>query len=406
MTGFRADTMTTARFVAPDSLTKAERSVTPLSSRHRLGTEATERIVAPLRVLALNGLLQMFDIKQDLFCHRRTLTPDGMLREGISHRYTVITLLGLIEAVKSGMHLGSIDIQVVLSRLLRDLSWIGGIGDLGLLLWLCASESPDCVEALRSRIDVDRALHRYSDSTEGKTTELAWFLAGLAHAALVCKDRNQALRPLAFEAYNAIKRNQAPGGLFAHISRRTTLASITRGYIGCFADQVYPIYAFTRFGQIFDHRDALDSAKACAKRICELQGSNGQWWWHYNASTNKLFGRYPVFSVHQDGMAPMALLALSEVIGEDYSGPVYGGLHWITGKNELGLDLRNPNELVIWRSIDQQHRYAAYIAGALGRQVFPSITSKYKVVQECRPYHFGWLLYAFSRRQSQSKQPG
>ena len=39
----------------------------------------------------------MYDSEKGLFCHRLRKTSEGLKREGISQRYTVMTLLGLRE---------------------------------------------------------------------------------------------------------------------------------------------------------------------------------------------------------------------------------------------------------------------------------------------------------------------
>jgi len=75
--------------------------------------------------------------------------------------------------------------------------------------------------------------------------------------------------------------------------------------------------------------------RTCAEAICRMQGPSGQWWWHYDARNGRIFERYPVYAVHQDGMAPMALFALGEVARLDFSEPIYKGLAWISGNNEL-----------------------------------------------------------------------
>src|SRR5205085_4135860 len=88
-----------------------------------------------------------------------------------------------------------------------------------------------------------------------------------------------------------------------------------RTHVACFADQVYPIQALARLYHSGNDADALAAAEECAARICELQGDGGQWWWHYDARTGRVIEGYPVYSVHQHAMAPMALLDLAEAGG-------------------------------------------------------------------------------------------
>lgn len=111
-----------------------------------------------------------------------------------------------------------------------------------------------------------------------------------------------------------------------------------------------------------------------------------------------MIGRYPVYSVHQDGMAPMALFALSEASEKDFSHAIYKGLEWITGKNELDLNLVDFSKNIIWRSFHRK-KYKMYYDEILSLVNLDNIEKEYKdltVLYECRPYHLSWLLYAFA----------
>src|SRR5271156_4352670 len=89
---------------------------------------ATQEIDARLQVpelirLALHGLSDMFDEDRRLFCFRMVSDERGMVREGISHRYTLISLLGLHRARLAG-HQSPVDIRLIIQELLRDTNWI------------------------------------------------------------------------------------------------------------------------------------------------------------------------------------------------------------------------------------------------------------------------------------------
>ncbi len=116
---------------------------------------------------AAGGLAQMFLPEKQLFCYTLRREPDGQLRShGTSHRYTMMTLLGLHRYERAG-HRSPIALGPVLDALLRDTAWIQGVGDLGLLLWLCAElmpeRLPEVYEAVNPRnaraafVDVGRA---------------------------------------------------------------------------------------------------------------------------------------------------------------------------------------------------------------------------------------------------------
>jgi hypothetical protein len=353
--------------------------------------------ISQLTALAINGLRSMFDADRQLFCFRVKRSRGELVREGISHRYTIIALLGLHHWEGIGGR-SPFDVNATLEVLLRNTTWITNLGDLGLLLWLCALASPERLGKLSAEFDLQGALDRYREAREGRTMELAWFLSGLSHQALADREKLADFADLAAKSFRLLKNNQGETGTFGHIDRKGSLAGVLRGRIGSFADQVYPVYALARFAQAYGSKEALTMASACAQGICRVQGPQGQWWWHYDSTTGKVAGKYPVYSVHQDGMAPMALVALSKVTGCNFAGPIDKGLQWITGSNELSRDLRDLSLHVIWRCAHPRHKYKMYLDDALGL-VGVSVNrncAELTVREECRPYEFGWLLYALS----------
>lgn len=365
--------------------------------------------VHQLTTLAAKGLVQMYDPENQLFCFRLKRTQQGLVREGYSHRYTIISLLGLHRLETEGVA-SPINARAMLDSLVRDTSWMTNLGDLGLLLWLCALACPERGEELRAKFDIKRALDSYPEGRQGRTMELAWFLTGLAHQMLARGGNCPELRDAARNTYRRLKDNQGDHGIFGHLARKGSLTGLLRGRIGSFADQIYPIYALTCFAQAYQVQEALERARLCAEAICYAQGSMGQWWWHYNCSTGKVVGRYPVYSVHQDGMAPMALFALGEAIGSDFGSWIYKGLQWIAGNNELDYDLRECAANVIWRGI-YPRGYKRYLSGLTlpsGSHDNRGPHNNLAIQFECRPYHFGWLLYAFAARTKPAsiKKPG
>ena len=104
----------------------------------------------------------------------------------------------------------------------------------------------------------------------------------------------------------------------------------------------------------------IATAVAVADTLCRLQGPKGQWWWHYDVKTGIVAEEYPVFSVHQDGMAPMALLAIDEAGGTDHSYCIQKGLSWLNEDNELIEQMVVANKGVIWRDIHRREIGKAY----------------------------------------------
>lgn len=360
---------------------------------------AVQRLVA----LATRGLAPMFDEQEQLFCYSLKKTERGMVREGLSPRYTMMTLMGLHRLEEAG-GVSPIEIKPVLDRLLANLDWVKDIGDLGVLLWTCALVAPDRLREIESRIELETALVRYPSAKRVVTMELAWFLTGLSNWVLACPEKLPRLRDLAFQTFALLKENRGEQGFFGHLGRGAGLQGRMRGRIGSFADQVYPIYAMTRFYQAYQEESALQMALQCGRGLCEAQGPLGQWWWHYDSLRGQVLEGYPVFSVHQHAMGPMTLFALGEAAPCDFSPWIYRGLKWINAENELGFNMEDDSAQVVWRcqyrptSQVKTYLKAALNLGSTHTNGTYQARTDLKVLFECRPYELGWLLYAFAAR--------
>ena len=355
-------------------------------------------LVRDLCDFSVKGLDPMFDPDKKVFCHRLKKTKDGIEREGESFRYTIITLLGL-KRYEQQFGSSPISIIEIFNEALNKSKSIAYAGDAGLLLWLTAMVAPERLGEVYSRLDITKIWGHYQDATKGMTTELSWLLTGLCYAMLKGGRPLPGLTDTAVAVFNRIKGNYGGRGIFRH-QHGNSITGALRGNIGCFADQVYPIYALTRFAETHGNSEALAMAGQCSETICELQGSYGQWWWHYDARTGKTAGRYPVYSVHQEGMAPMALFAAAERTGADYEGPIYKGLEWILGKNELGIDMRDSTRNTIWRNFYQKKwkQNSELLLAMIGNRAPENAPAALEVLYESRPYCFGWLLYAFAEK--------
>jgi len=338
----------------------------------------------------------MFNVEHQVFCHRLRQSQTGLVQEGLSYRYTLMTLLGLHRAERAGF-VSPVPILSVLEGLLGDLKWSEGIGDLGLLIWACAVISPAWLPEALAAANLRAYFDGSVEVRERRTLELSWLLAGLSHAARADDESRESVSGLARRTFDLLRENQGGRGTFGHLAANGTIAGYLRGRIGSFADQVYPIYAFSRFAQAYDASDALERAKQCADSICRVQGSEGQWWWHYDGRNGGVLEEYPVYSVHQEGMAPMALFALEQAAGLDYKAHIFRGLNWIAGQNELAVDMRHESGLV-WRCLRHRSKFGLYRERAKGFLNLPKGTGPedLMILRECRPYELGWLLYAFA----------
>lgn len=242
----------------------------------------TQSDVEQLVRLASAGLVQMFDPQRQLFCARMVSTPQGMVAEDISHRYTMMTLMGLHRMECAGQQ-SPIAIEPAFEALMRDSSWINSAGDMGLLLWLCSLVAPHRIPEFLQKHNLKMTADTLTDGREHRTMELSWLLSGLSHAAVAVPQQRELLLPFANEIYSRILGNRGAQGVFGHQAQSGGIIGMLRGRVGSFADQVYPIYAFSWASLAFELPNALQYATDCAASICRLQGTLGQWWWHYDS---------------------------------------------------------------------------------------------------------------------------
>jgi hypothetical protein len=349
--------------------------------------------------MAVRGLQPMLNAEKQIFCHSYRRTNGGMYRVGLSPRYTMMTLLGLHRYEAAGQR-SPIAINPILNALLRDTRWIESMGDLGLLLWTCAELAPERIPEVYKTVQAKHALTQFPDGRLGCTMEVAWYLTGLT----TCREAGFGDLPLLQEqtqsAKQILKRNCGVAGVYGHCSRGKLPTGYVRRRIGSFADQVYPTIALARLSLASNDQEAREMALRTANTMSQLQGSLGEWSWHYDSSTGRVVGRYPVFSVHQHAMAPMMLFAAGEASGQDFTEAISKGLAWIGGANELRRDFIQPEAGLVWRCIyllpaekyrDTMMRLLQIRSEAAGQE-------KVKIRYECRPYELGWFLYAFAGR--------
>jgi len=353
--------------------------------------------VAVLRAMAVRGLSRMYDPAQERFVFRLRAGANGAAttNEGQSLRYTAISLIGLAGESEdtAALALGGGRPSTVCTSLVRSLGHADNLGDVALSVWAC--------RALRHR-DWERALRRLVElrPLEGarSTVELAWTLSALSvDADLPAADLRASV------ARRLIGAFVGASGLFPHVV--DGVASGPRAHVCCFADLVYPIHALSRYGRLTGDRLALTTALRCAESVVRAQGPDGQWWWHYDVRNGRVIERYPVYAVHQDAMAPLALFALEDATGHAFDAAVGRGLAWLERAPELdGRSLIDAEADLVWRKVARHEppKLARSLQAAASRlhprlrvpgldMVFPPGAVDY----EDRPYHLGWLLHAW-----------
>jgi hypothetical protein len=325
--------------------------------------------------------------------------PDELTREGRNLRYAAIVALGLSTIAEETQRI------VLRDRTARDLTEAAVVraagsrdpGAIALVAWAAAevTGSPD-----------ERLLRRLARILESgdplPTVDASWMLtAAIAsltvdHTIAYAADIARCTRERLLEA-------QGPQGIFPHSLPADALGRL-RAHVGCFADQVYPIQALARLAAFTTDPEALTAANLCAKRICELQGEAGQWWWHYDARDGSVVERYPVYSVHQHAMAPMALLDLADAGGDDHADSIFLGVDWLRTHPEVDEDLIADEHGLIWRKAGRREpakaarKISAVTTSLRAGWHLPGLDVVFppnQVDRECRPYELGWLLYAW-----------
>ncbi len=319
--------------------------------------------------------------------------------EGFSVRYAAISQIGMAKWLRHHQE-DKACLPDLWPRILARVSDINHIGDFALLLWAAVESSGDDCDKFAKMI-----VRLWPDQQEMcNAVELGWVVQSLVRLCEIMdlkEDTSEVLRTAReklLALYNPASR------LFGR-HNRPGLTELLSRRVACFADQVYPILALANYGRHFHDLGSSNAAIAVADTICRLQGALGQWWWHYDVQTAKVAEEYPVFSVHQHGMAPMALQAVDEATGTDHFKHTEAGLMWLTGSNELGVTMIQPQQAVVWRDIHRKEigKMFRVVRGSLslaGLDWAHRLTGRrgigYVVNTECRPYELGWLLYAWA----------
>ena len=343
--------------------------------------------------VARAGLPAMFDPEQRSFIHSLHRVEGAPARlAGRSVRYGAMVALGArwLEESEQREMFGGETAGGFAQRLLDKSQEIRDLGDLAVVAWAASATGCRGTAPVLERLS-ETVLRAESIAT----VELAWILSALVAGRSEVRPE-QAVQPVRDRLLSVFS---APAGIFPHVVGSG--GGALRRHVACFADQVYPIQALARYHAAFDDRVALSAATRCAEQICEVQGPDGQWWWHYDARNGRVIEGYPVYSVHQDAMGPMALLDLQEAGGPDMSDAIRRSLRWMEVASEVGHSLIDEEALVIWRKVGRVEpgkllrtlrAGASRLRPGLRLRPLDGIFPPTRVDYECRPYHLGLVL--------------
>lgn len=361
-----------------------------------------------LVALAIRGLQSMYlpDTHQFVQTVRGVSGVDGprLAAEGTNLRYAAIVALGLslTDAVTQREVLAGDSVVDLLHHIRRQALTHSDPGAVALSAWATAEVGGTVDTAL-----FDRLRLWLQTPAALPTVDVAWMLTAAIEAKALADSEaaSSNVETVCDQAAERLLVSQGPRGIFPHMHPAESQGRF-RAHVGCYADQVYPIQALARLARATGTARALAAANACAARIVELQGAEGQWWWHYDSRDGSVVEGFPVYSVHQHAMGPMALFDLAGCGGNDHHAAVDLGMHWLAAHPEVFPELIDTQHSVIWRKVGRREppksvrklnavttslRPGLHLPGL--DRAFPATV----IDHECRPYELGWLLYAWLR---------
>lgn len=378
--------------------------MTTLSPQRQLGQHARLDPVPDVTDRCLAGLRQAMNDETALF-DRQIRDRSWSSTHGTEDiTSTCICLIGLHRAGVDPAELGigvTATLEALVDRALNDVY----VGSIGLVTWATSLWWDHVPASSRTRLADHRT--RYAQFLPVLTTmEAAWLVSGLVHAKINgVLETDDAITGL---ARTELHGRVGEGSLMMHAGRGAGLRHRVRRHVANFADQIYSVQAMS-FLAVQDHdRASLDLAGQAADRLVELQGAKGQWWWHYDGRDGSVLRPYPVYSVHQLGMAPMSLLALHASDNrERWTDATERSRTWLID-NELGVNMVGDD--TIWR--DQRPtesrlatigRHVRSIIGVPGAEIVQPRTDL-EINYETRPYEWAWYLYAEAIRNGVERE--
>jgi hypothetical protein len=344
-------------------------------------------------------LLNMFDERTALFSYS-TCLQRGRYRNDFSHpsiyRYTINSLAGIQRAVKFYPHLW--DFGDILERFLaHQLDNIKNQGDNGLLLAVLAEAEHDNVKVQLKKIQ--KIIENKKVLLGCSLQDLCWILIGLS--AYAKKSGSEVGRELSERVFNVLHQHYFNRGtLFPFHS----LETYRRRFVS-FGAIAYFLKALYEYSYVFSDKYTETIFRRLTSRIIDVQGPCGEWPWFFDAKKGSVVDYYQIYSVHQDSMAMLFLFPALDLGVPGASEAIERSYRWLFGINELKEPIIMSQPFFVFRSIkrkegwEREKRYARAVLRSItrtkARQTKPYLL---EINKECRSYHIGWILYAWSGR--------
>lgn len=366
------------------------------------GVEETVTSAARVRVDELVSFaleqLEGLRLPSGLYCFDRAEREPALRGESV--RYSLMALLGYQRARDAGLDVRT-DLDALFDTCVERVATFTP-GDCGLALWAASRQHdrhvPELVRALEQRISAEHAL----EPRVGM--EIAWMVLGLVAVAR-SEPSSASARRRVVEHFGA---RRAPSGLYYHDG-----SSRFRHRLPNFATQIYSLMALCALARAGLHDRALVDAITLGDHLLATQLANAGWPWLFDAERVRVVERFEVYTVHQDAMAPMAMLELTLLTGDvRYRDAAVRGLAWSRGENALRTDLLDIEGGFAYRSIRRRAPWDRIALGtasggamATGRAMkLPEFALE--VNRTTRPYHLGWMLEAWAGREMEAGDAG
>jgi hypothetical protein len=372
---------------------------------------------ADLAELSLDALPGMFDEGTGLFSHKTVVEGGRYVNREPNVLYSAVSLVGILRQRRRPAD-AVLPLGRALDGLHRATAERRRPGEMANFVWAATmAEDGRGAEMTRRLAGVDPA--------SCPSGELGQVLYGLVCGARAYEaERDRATSASRAAARELLGRFSPRAEVFrtSPRARRLPRRELLESGLASFAAQVYPLHGLAAL-HLHTGEAPPAELKRVADRIVDAQGPLGQWWWIYSSRARVVLEGYPVYSVHQDGMAFLGLSELEPLGVGNYLEPLALGLDWIFGANELGTGVVDREPAMVYRCIqragsDADGSYGVSKANLwriLRRSLAPRVSgdvtdacpADLEILRECRSYHLGWLLYADSMVQdAESRQAG
>lgn len=303
----------------------------------------------------------------------------------------VVVLLGLLRAEEAETE-QPFAIGALRTRILGDL---GGDevspGALGLALWAETRAGGEAIAEIDGLIR--RATVRGFDKIP--LEQLAWLASGLTESGVLTGEPDHGLTQ---EVKSELISRTTANGLSRdiHVRRLGTAVPVS--------SQFHLLHSLCQMVRAGDD-ELREPADRLAGALLGLQRRDGAWPGLIDPVRSSAAVIYPVLTVTQLAIAPIALRAASELgLGSDFEGAIQGSLEWVTSGNALNLDLVHESDARIDRGILPRRK-----PGALGRGISSAARRITGQAHEPDPKQLivdpavssedlGWVLEAWSGR--------